>query len=405
MDTNKEINYGFLSLLIPKEKEKEIILYSKQTMQDAANSLQWHIYNGLVTNLKKPIKIFNILPIGSFPQYYKKLIIKSEYFSTQLNENINIGFFNFKFFKKYFQFYKAYKEIDKWCKESNQNKILFVYTINSTFMQIISRIKKKYKNVTICAIVADLPNMISLQKKKSLVKRIYEQYNFKVSYRNLQYIDFYVLLTKYMADYLNIDKPYCIIEGISTNLSNKKKRKREKHILYSGTLHKRFGILNLLKAFERIEDPEYRLYICGVGDSEKEIIDASKKDSRIIFLGQISRTEVFELQQIMAALVNPRQNIEEFTKYSFPSKNIEYLSSGVPLIAYKLDGIPDDYDDYINYVKDNSVNSLVQCIKMVCEDKTGIIDEKARKGQEYVLIEKNELKQTSKILNLMGIEK
>ena len=38
--------------------------------------------------------------------------------------------------------------------------------------------------------------------------------------------------------------------------------------------------------------------------------------------------------------VNPRQNNEEFTKYSFPSKTMEYLASGVPVVAYKLDGIP-----------------------------------------------------------------
>lgn len=40
-------------------------------------------------------------------------------------------------------------------------------------------------------------------------------------------------------------------------------------------------------------------------------------------------------------LVNPRQNDDEYTKYSFPSKNIEYLMTGNAVMAYMLDGIPE----------------------------------------------------------------
>lgn len=98
--------------------------------------------------------------------------------------------------------------------------------------------------------------------------------------------------------------------------------------------------MNLIDAFQQIKDPNYELRICGVGDSEDAIKAAAQKDERIHFWGKLPREQVLEWQSKATVLVNPRQNNEEFTKYSFPSKTMEYLSSGVPLVAYKLDGIP-----------------------------------------------------------------
>ena len=56
-----------------------------------------------------------------------------------------------------------------------------------------------------------------------------------------------------------------------------------------------------------------------------------------------------------AVLVNPRPNNEEYTKYSFPSKDIEYLLSGKPTVAFLLDGMPKCYQDFL-YVVDQNKN-------------------------------------------------
>lgn len=403
-DTN--IEYAFLSIMIPEEKKDEIFFNSKNNMQEAANVLQWHLYNGLSYNLNKRIKIFNILPIGSYPQYYKKIFIKKEIFDTKFDKNnINIGFCNIKGLRRFFQEKNIYYEIKKWCDNNDSKKILFVYTINPTFISVISKIKDNFENIKICAIVADLPNMVSLSKNRSIFRYIYEKKYVKKNISYLSLIDYYVLLTEHMANYLKIKQPYCIIEGISTqidySISNNSFTTTDKVILYAGTLHKRFGIMNLLYAFEKLNDQNIKLIICGTGDCENEIKQISKKNKNVLFLGQLSRDEVINLQKKSTALINPRQNQEEFTKYSFPSKNLEYLSTGVPLIAYKLDGIPNEYDEYINYVPDNSIDSLVYTIKKVCNDPDETIKEKAFLAREFVLNEKNEIKQTKKIIDMM----
>lgn len=100
------------------------------------------------------------------------------------------------------------------------------------------------------------------------------------------------------------------------------------------------------------------------------------------------------------AIVNPRENGEDFTKYSFPSKNMEALSSGIPLIAYKLDGIPNEYDQYINYPQSESIEDLAQMIHDVCEDRTSYYERKATSAQEWIIAAKSPEKQTGKIIKL-----
>jgi glycosyltransferase involved in cell wall biosynthesis len=159
--------------------------------------------------------------------------------------------------------------------------------------------------------------------------------------------------------------------------------------------------MNLIDAFQQIKDPNYELRICGVGDSEDAIKAAAQKDERIHFWGKLPREQVLEWQSKATVLVNPRQNNEEFTKYSFPSKTMEYLSSGVPLVAYKLDGIPDEYDSYIFYVKENSLSCLADTIRQVCEMPESKRAAAGKAGREFVLNQKNSAEQVKKITNLL----
>lgn len=397
-------NYLFLTSLIPKDLESSVRKNSKGNMQDAANALQWHLYEGLCRNLDEEMKILNVLPVGSFPQYFKLPFVKKGTFDTAFSKNnINIGFCNVKLLRKFIQPGRIYRELNKWCSVGNEPKTLFIYTVSAPFMSAVAKIKRKYPNVKTCAIIADLPDMSSLSSAKSRIQELFEKHLANSSYANLDCVDAFVLLTEQMAEYLNINKPFTVMEGIASEAaaSDDCCLSDEKTILYTGTLHKRFGVLDLIEAFRGIDDPDYRLIICGVGDSENEIRALAETDKRIDFKGQVTRKEALKLQKQATVLVNPRKNNEEFTKYSFPSKTMEYLASGVPVVAYRLDGIPDEYDGFINYVEGDSAEALAEKLMQICELDAGSRTEMGKKGREFVLANKNAVVQTKKILELI----
>lgn len=402
---NKPIT--FLTMLIPPHIREEVRRNSEHYMMDAADALEWNIYDGLSENIRQTIPIINLLPIGSYPQYYKKAFVKRSVFSTEhYSKHINIGFCNIKLIRKLTMHLFVYKELENYYKDKKDPGVLIVYSSEAVLLRAVKMLKEKYPTLIVCNIVADVPDMLSLSSRKSLAWTMINKYLAKKAYKSMRVVDCFVLLTDAMAAYMNIHRPYVVMEGIaSLNHPSTGGPSEDDNVIlkivYSGTLHKRFGIIHLLNAFSHIKKENYRLIICGVGDSEKEIIDAAKFDDRIVFLGQLPREEVLRIQTEATVLVNPRKNHEEFTKYSFPSKILEYLSAGKPVVAYKLDGIPDEYDAYLHYPSDESAEALSKKIIELCEMESGNRKKIGEDGKTFVTTQKNAVTQAGKIIQLI----
>ena len=248
--------------------------------------------------------------------------------------------------------------------------------------------------------MADLPEFSA--PARNLVRKIYRNAYNKKAKQSLDSFDGFVLLTDAMAERMEIKVPYVVMEGIAGERKELPvSEKNEKSVFYSGSMNIKYGIGVLLDAFAKIEDPDMKLILCGLGDAEELIKQRAENDPRIKFLGKVAHEKALELQQQATVLVNPRQNNEEFTKYSFPSKTMEYLASGTPVVAYKLDGIPDEYDQYINYAPDDSPETLASTIQRICEMSDNDRAEMGKRARNFVLEEKNNIKQTKRILDFI----
>jgi len=400
----------FLGGVFIKEMEKEILKNSKGVIQYAANKFQYGIIDGLMTIEDITLDVLSAPFICPYPIEYKNLRINN-YSSVYRNKiNINsVGFNNLWGYRNISRTKSLKKVIKSFTEEKNENKIIIIYSSHTPFLEAAIFAKKTDPTIHICLIVPDLPCFMNLNKKQSIVYKVFKKIDTSIFYNGLKYIDSFVLITKQMKDQLGIgDRPFIVIEGIvnseniqKTKGSNLKGEKRNPSIVYTGTLNKKYGIENLLHAFSMIENKNAQLIICGRGDSEGYVKEHSDNDSRVKYLGQLTNEEAEKIQKSATVLVNPRQNNEEFTKYSFPFKNMEYLLSGRPVVAYKLDGIPDEYDRYFFYVEDNSINSLTKTM-----DKVLNLTEKERtefglKAQEFVSKEKNCRKAGEKIVDML----
>lgn len=405
MDSNLDI--VFLGGLFPKETENEVYSKSIGTVQSSANAFQWNIVEGLDKCNTTPVKIINSLFIGSYPKRYKDIVIKTHRFNHCKNSSdINVGFINIFVIKHLVKYWKLKSHLKRWVRSGNRNKVILGYTLNYSFVKCLKYIKRLDPKVKTCIIIPDLPEYSNLQSKVSILYRFLKGTEIKFIRKSMPYIDNYVLVTEKMAQFLKIDKSYTVIEGISTDLFNDividKNEDNVKTILYTGTLNKKFGVLDLVEAFNTIDNKDYRLVLCGSGDSEELLMHYAKLDNRIIFKGQLKREDVLKLQKQATVLINPRKNNEQYTKYSFPSKIIEYLSSGTPTIAYKLDGIPDEYDDYIYYINGDKPRDIAAKIEDICEKSQKERDEFGEKARKFVIENKSNKIQAEKIIKSIG---
>ena len=106
--------------------------------------------------------------------------------------------------------------------------------------------------------------------------------------------------------------------------------------------------------------------------------------------------DVINLQKKCDILVNPRRP-EEFTKYSFPSKTMEYLGSGVPTIMYRLEGVPDEYYDYCwvcdPNIKDDLLNKIIILGNLSKKERV----EYGNRARSFILKQKNPVDQIKKL--------
>ena len=245
-------------------------------------------------------------------------------------------------------------------------------------------------------IVTDLPDMLggsAFSKKLS---------NFVI-----RHCTDYVLLTQAMNDYLNPEgKPHVILEGHSDIAMARQKpslaRKASPRVcMYAGGVSKQYGLENLVKGFQKADLPDARLEIYGPGDYVRELSQIAAEDSRIFYGGMLLNAEIVEREMAATLLVNPRPTGEEYVKYSFPSKTMEYMSTGTPVLTTVLPGMPKEYHPYVYLLEEETADAIAEKLGGIFAQPADALFEKGMAAREFILKEKNNVKQAGKILAML----
>ena len=374
----------FIGGIFDDSHNKEIISKTKTYVEYAANNFQRKIIEGLRANGME-LDVISAPFLGAYPMAYSDMIFKG--FESGDTSGIQYVHFNNVWGLRNPSRRRAVKkQLLNFIKEEDSEKLIIVYTPHTPFIQAAAYAKRMDKRIRICLVIPDLPQFMNLADKVSPIYRTLKKYDVKKFLNESKTADTYVLLTEQMREPLCVgERPYIVVEGIYEPLSQINKVKKSEIVLaYTGKLDRSFGIMSLIHAFSSIRDDRLRLVICGSGEEKENVEKEAQKDERIVFLGQVPSNKAREIIQNADILINPRQNNTEYTKYSFPSKIIDYISTGNTVIAYKLDGMPDIYDEFVYYVPDNSVESLASTIKYVINEKDEQKKKKSEKGIEYI---------------------
>lgn len=400
---------AFIGGIFTPAIQDEIISGSNGCIQYAADTLQKCYLEGLAS-MDCDFQLFNMPYIGSYPKF-------STIFSFSSSQEIlrignketlckNIHFNNLAIYKNWSRYKNLKKTIKSWCAENKTSKlVLVVYAAHTPFMKVVSEIKKDFLNVRTILIIPDLPEYMG--QKKQFIMSMLGKINSRLANKLYQSFDGYIFLSEQMSEKICVkNKEYEVIEGIfspSCTLNEDNPIDIGQFaVTYTGTLAKRYGVMNLVKAFENLKNHQAQLIIIGEGDSKEAIKLAASKDPRIKYLGQLPREKVLSIQQKSAVLVNPRTSEGEFTKYSFPSKTMEYLASGVPTIINRLPGIPKEYFNYTFQPQDESIEALRQCIEKVLNLSFEERKRVGKRAREFIMANKTPGAQCKKLIQLIN---
>lgn len=399
------VQYLFLGLQYDNKYEESYLKLSRKGLSAASNTFQWNLCDGLIECLNHNLEILTALPVGCYPKHFRKVHLNDstwEYSHVLVTE---LGSWNLPVVKQITRERKCFSRVLEWIDKSPDSRhVVILYSLYLPYLKALRKIKQARPTTEFVLIVPDLPGKWGILPQNRIKARVTEYLGYK-ALRLGSTFDKFVLLTEQMAEPMNVGtKPYVVVEGICNtqpNALSDNVTSTEKYFLYTGSLNREFGIVDLMDAFELVNSDQVELWICGAGTSENEVKERAAKNSRIRYLGFRTKAEVSEMQKNALALINPRPATGIYTQYSFPSKTIEYMASGTPVIMRKLPGIPDEYDPYLIYPQDSSVGALTDALISVLD-----MDEEQRKdlGQRahtFICNEKNSIAQAQRIIKMI----
>jgi glycosyltransferase involved in cell wall biosynthesis len=397
------MNTYFIGSLYPEDRIQAIRSNCKEGgIDNAANNFQRALIKGL-DFFYPNLKIITQPNLRTFPLYYKKVMVKESKFAHTKGANDEcLAFINIPLIKhisKYITLISKLKSIIP----KHEKSLIFVYGVSSPFIRAVSELKQSgWNKIQICLIVPDLPQY--MVDTKNIFYHKLKKIDFKIIEKHMNQIDSFVFLTKYMTDFIDVNsRPWTIVEGvINNNYKIDVKKEKYKTILYTGNLDERYGVLTLLEAFKLIKDKNYRLWIRGNGKTKDKVIEEALIDQRITYFDEMPIKELYKLLKRATVLINPVKSSEEFTKYFFPSKIMNYLASGTPVISTYIKGIPEEYLNYLFITETDDSKGLKDVIVTVCEKQQLELNCFGEKASKFIFENKNSIKQAGKIVEMLN---
>lgn len=221
--------------------------------------------------------------------------------------------------------------------------------------------------------------------------------------------DGYICLSPAMIDSFRLSKPTICFPGILSSEFQKAlaaggtsldEGSEGSTILYAGGLTSAYGVDALIDAVQSIDSPRVRLVLYGRGDQQERIADLASRDERFRYGGFVGEDELAPALMAADVLVNPRPVAKLFSVLSFPSKLIEYLATGRPVLTTRISSIPTTLAPYFNFIHEEGASGIRTALIGLLGAPEGA-EEKAAKGRLAVMDELSEPMIGKKISALM----
>lgn len=158
--------------------------------------------------------------------------------------------------------------------------------------------------------------------------------------------------------------------GVDTDYAMKlyKSCRKRPVVVFAGTLNPDNGIDLILETITKNKDLEVKFNFYGYGEKSRDVEELAKIDGRVEFMGVVLDDVLNEVIQDSDYLICLRNPESISCEYSFPSKLIKFMGSGVPVIANDFPGLRDDYKNHL-VLTDYSISGLNETIRKLGNDE------------------------------------
>lgn len=385
-------------------KEVQALLLKFGYSPQSSSIAQAHFLTGLRSFIK--IDTLSSTRLPGFKKNKRLFFPSFKWQDSDKSTHVFVKLSTIRYFELFYKTIKLKKEARLWAKENKKYKCnIIIYSLHSPYLSLIPIFKKIIPNVQFTCIAPDLPEYFDFDMSfiKKTLKKV-ESYFFP---KLIKRVDKFVLFNKKMATKLKIEKgKYLIINGLVDKNESADNDKglfrsddKKVQILYTGAVSSGYGIELLINAFNLIDKPNIFLAIAGAGNLSDYVKNASLVNKRINYLGYLDRKIIREKQFSSSILVNMIPPTNLATQYAFPSKIFEYMTTGNPVLSFKLDCFEENYNDYLVFFEDQKIESIAKSIVTVSDDLERYRTQVGLKAKRFVEETKDRNKQAARLIN------
>lgn len=382
-------------------------LRKKRITQKLPQAQKYHrlMMEGMASQLDVNLFSISALPINS--EWTKKIVFHKEEETVNGVSYIYNTFLNLPILRQATRKIAAFREIKKIYK-NNKDLVIVCDILNQSIAMAGRKAGKKYK-LPVIGIVTDVPGYTSGARRNSIsfYKRKIKEYAEKCAKNTLGKYDAYLFLTQEMNNVINkSDKPYIVLEGhcdskmqsVDNSIKNKA---HPKVIMYAGGIHKEFGIKRMVEAFCETKQNDWELHIYGDGNYQHELKELAIINPKVRYFGVQPNDLIVRKQLEATLLINPRLTDADYVKYSFPSKTMECMASGTPLLTTKLPGMPMEYYKYVYFINDESREGMKKTLESVFDKSEMEMHEFGNNAKRFILNNKTNIIQSKKFIEFI----
>ena len=385
----------YLSSMCSEQKYKELFADCKNKPGQAVMKYHRLLTKGLQAQKGVSVEALSSLPVTRLN--CERKIIRG---GKERDCNVTIHYpaiINFPGLKHIGVFLQSFVTIAGILRKNRKEHTVLICDGLMQTMSLVTLFASKIFGLKNVCILTDVPGIMVGSEKGS-----------KRALKRIRKFDSYIFLTKQMNDYVNLKgKPFIVQEGyVDYSMAEQKNDINCKYdkmaYMYTGALYKIYGVKQLVDAFLRCKPSGVELHLYGDGDYAPELKKLVKKHPQVVYHGNCLIEEVVKAQQKADLLINPRFSNEEYTKYSFPSKNMEYMVSGTAVLTTKLPGMPEEYLDYVYCFDDESEQGYIDTLSEMMKKSREELYQKGSQSRKYVLKNKNNYVQARVLLRFIN---
>jgi len=369
------------------------------------HKLVWSFIQGIEQSAGIAIDLVSALPITNYPTTRKILVGYSRWDRRNGSWNVTIPFINLLILKHITRFFSCWLFTTLWLIRNRRAKhrLVILGGLHSAHMYAVLFACLLFRSRKAC-IVSDPPGRSF--PGETLPTRLIRRLDKRLLVKAMKQMNGLVVLARPLADDFAPGVPSLVMEALVATeptadaadaVLPQGSNSGHFTLMYAGGLYEEYGVRMILDAFAQVLDPDCRLWLFGAGPMEGEVQRASQQDDRITYWGFVPNEVVVQRATEATVLVNPRPSRQTFTRYSFPSKLVEYMMSGRVVVSTRLPSIPEEYYPYLCMLEDETPAGLATLLKQLHEKPTSELDRIGHQAAAFVRQNKNHLAQGRRV--------